>query len=434
MNQSSSRQRAEDRIRARVIRWALSERVYEALGGTPFEDVLEGLPKLDEIRAEIELEAPTTDWRELHVLIREKLALKQEVIDARNRRNTARYPIMQLARQVDRFILLEDAKGRPADVNTFIRARTPRTTLDRAASQLGLSRENMWERFTASVAQAKTGDLWLRYSEVLEEALSAIDWEQHETGEAERQSRFPNTQKRWSTAEDEELRSLFNRLWDEGLEPPIHGAEAENKLLASLSHTFGRTPGAIWQRLVGQKLMSAIPARNKAALASRRHGEPGVSFDQAPPALSTPGAGEASAQLVELTNTLRKQTVECRDYLIVTSEYSSNYYVQLPSPSQPDLELGELPNQLYAEAVANEFLDTHEALSLGQEDALRKLGWNEPKTLSATSAAGASSPNWWRIFPLRTDDQFAVIATALYTTLTSVYRHRGGKIGIELSD
>jgi hypothetical protein len=142
---------------------------------------------------------------------------------------------------------------------------------------------------------------------------------------------------------------------------------------------------------------------------------------------------QTAEQVAEITRSLRTQTIESRDFLIVEASHSHNYYVQFPSPSAPRLPPGDLPVELYAEAVSNEFLEPPETLSLIQEETLRKLGWNEPGTVTSCSIDGASSPNWWRVFPLTSDDQFHESAEALYATLVEAYGHQG-LVQIRLSD
>ena len=99
-----------------------------------------------------------------------------------------------------------------------------------------------------------------------------------------------------------------------------------------------------------------------------------------------------------------------------------------PVPQQgvePELPPGELPAELYSEAVSNEYLEAPYKLSAKQESTLRKLGWNDPGDVSSATIVSATSPNWWRVFPLGSDDRFHEIAVAAQATLVEVYGHQG---------
>lgn len=140
----------------------------------------------------------------------------------------------------------------------------------------------------------------------------------------------------------------------------------------------------------------------------------------------------ASDEIAEIARALRQQTVECRDFLILEAAGSNNYFVQFPSPSEKRLPPGELPLELFSEAVSNEFLEPPNRLSVNQEGRLRTLGWSDPGPVRF-SAGWTISPNWWRIFPLGSDDRFQEIAATVHATLVEVYGHRGG-LSITLAD
>ena len=62
---------------------------------------------------------------------------------------------------------LKTPRDNRSTLEAFARARTPRATLDRAATQLVVSREATWQRFTAAIATAKEGERWRQHEAVL---------------------------------------------------------------------------------------------------------------------------------------------------------------------------------------------------------------------------------------------------------------------------
>ena len=138
----------------------------------------------------------------------------------------------------------------------------------------------------------------------------------------------------------------------------------------------------------------------------------------------------ASDEIGDITQALRTQTVECLDYLLL--EGSPSGYVQFPRPSEKRLPQGELPVELFSEAVSNEYLEAPYKLSAEQESTLRKLGWNDPGDVSYATIS-ATSPNWWRVFPLGSDDRFNEIAAAAHATLVEAYGHQGA-LAITMAD
>lgn len=263
--------RYEQRLRQQVIRSLLADAVYEALGGTPFENVLSGLPRgLSDIRADIERDVPRSNRHAHSALVQQRLAERRSVIAARSGRNSVRLRIKRLADHVNRYIALEERTGRAVGLAAFVSSRIPCFALDQAAAQLGLSREEMWDRFVVAVSRATQTDLWRSYPKVLSEAVQNVDWEELETQEIHRRSEYPNDKKRWSAADEESLRSSFYRLWDAGIEPPIHSFDSGNEMFIALSKELGRTPGAVGQHLIRRHLWSALPGKNKLALEQRR--------------------------------------------------------------------------------------------------------------------------------------------------------------------
>lgn len=393
---SSARQRAEKRVRRETIRWALSDAVYqELMRGVTAQDV---------------------DWR----------------------------PVRWLAAEVDRYVTLEERTTGHVDLELFIRAQVPRSMLDRSAGELGVPRQEMWQRFVAAVAAAKERERWKRYPKTLEQALRAVDWRQLAAEDRLRQSRlgerrsgFPKSQKRWSESDDERLRARFNELWDEGIEPPIRG-EIGNKLLATLSEEFGRTRGAIWQRLVRKRIMSASPSENRDTLARRRQ-ERDATPAGGRMALST-GGGQAllDARQAEVSDAIREFVAEKRDFLLITSDQQQNYYVQLGRLWNAD---GSPAVFIYAEAVGNANLAPTDRLSEKRLSLLRQLGWSAPEeadSMSPPLKEPLETVNWWRLFTFFNDeDDFrerkyrARIASVTIETLTQIYKYDGRELKIE---
>jgi hypothetical protein len=395
---SGARQRAEKRVRTEVIRWALSDAVYQELMGT--------------------LTAKDVDWR----------------------------PIRWLAAEVDRYVMLEEGATGHVDLELFIRAQVPRSMLDRSASELRLPREGMWQRFVAAVAVAKEGERWQQYPEALDKALRAVDWDELEANDRAQQSRlgerhlrFPKSQMRWSATDDAQLRLRFNQLWEGGMDPPIHGAETGNKLLATLSDEFGRTPGAIWQRLVRHGLMSAVPARNRETLERRRQGQHATPVEEPRTAVSIAGGrGLLDARQAELDDAIRDFVAEGRDFLVIISDQQRSYYVQLARLRKPDASPTAL---IYGEAVGNANLQPDDRLSPQRLSLLRELGWSAPDErdrMPPRLRESLETDNWWQVFWFFDDgddnrervDRERIVGATI-ETLMRVYEYDGSELEIE---
>ena len=118
------------------MREVMAALVYKALGGTPFESVLEGLPNLQEILSKIRREHASESSREHSQRAHRELAKRKKVISARNTQERQRH--------VDRYLALEERGRGQVELETFIRARGPRTALDCAAGELEADYAARW--------------------------------------------------------------------------------------------------------------------------------------------------------------------------------------------------------------------------------------------------------------------------------------------------
>lgn len=95
------------------------------------------------------------------------------------------------------------------------------------------------------------------------------------------------------------------------------------------------------------------------------------------------------------------------NFVIFTADLKKNYYIQFSG------EVGQ--TALYAEAVSNKFLKPEFALTAGQIDTLRSLGWEIPLT------SVGDSPNFYRRWEAANDDDRLAIAQIVISTFEAVY-------------
>jgi hypothetical protein len=155
--------------------------------------------------------------------------------------------LQSLARQSMAYVEFEKQFGRPPTLVEFERFARAGPDLDRAAERLGLTRDQMWQRSEAAVAEAKqTDEGWRVYRDTSWDRvpdLSRIAEERRRF-----KARYPNSGRRWREKDERDLVDAFREFRAEGLNAP-RGFLRTSALLERLSRRFGRTPDAIYSRL-----------------------------------------------------------------------------------------------------------------------------------------------------------------------------------------
>src|SRR5439155_994657 len=130
----------------------------------------------------------------------------------------------------------------------FVRFARAGPDLDRAAERLGLTRDQMWNRFESAIAEAKQTEGWHMFRgtnwDGVSEAVRQITEERTQF-----KAGYPNSGRRWRKQEERDLVDAFRELRAEGLTSPTGFDIQTDMLLERLSWRFGRTPGAILSRL-----------------------------------------------------------------------------------------------------------------------------------------------------------------------------------------
>lgn len=116
----------------------------------------------------------------------------------------------------------------------------------------------------------------------------------------------------------------------------------------------------------------------------------------------------------EVRTALRTFLCELREFVIISSDPSRNYYVQAAGREEGDAFV------LRCEVVSNEFIEPMDRLDAASASKMKELGWRGP------------APNWWQDWSVGHHDDVDELAAIFVDTLRDVYSYEGGHLAIEL--